>query len=219
VTNQRYGTVNWVVPGAAATAEIIFELALALKVPLDKQIATCLMNGIVTDTRGFRTGNMTPRVLDIAHQLFAAGASLPDIVQHTLDCRPLSLLRLWGAALSNMKTQGPVVWTEITHEMRAAAGHTSEDNGGLVNMLVSADNAKVAVLFSEKVKNIGQVEISLRSKLGVDVAQVALALGGGGHPQAAGATVSGSLPEVCERVLSMLEESLAAQDGKVRSLR
>ena len=218
VTNLRYGTVNWVVPEATATAEIVFELVQGLGIPLDSQIATYLMNGIVTDTRGFRTGNTTPRVLDIAHQLYSAGASLPDIAQRTLDCRPLPLLHLWGEALSGVRTHGQVVWTEITRTMRVSAGHSSEDNGGLVNMLLSAEDASVAVVFSEKTRGIDRIEISLRSKLGVDVTQVALALGGGGHPQAAGATIDGSLPEVRERVLYMLAESLSIQDVKAHSV-
>jgi phosphoesterase RecJ-like protein len=211
VTNLRFGTVNWVDTRAAATAEMIFALVNALGAPLDRNVAECLLCGIVTDTLGFRTSNTTPRSLAIATRLMEAGADLTLITEQTLNRRPLAVLRLWGMALARMQTRGPILWSAVTQKMRAETGVNENGDGGLVNALVSANEAAVAALFVEKDDN--QIEVGLRAKPGYDVSQVALALGGGGHPQAAGCTLSGPLEIVQERVLVALEEALARQSG------
>jgi phosphoesterase RecJ-like protein len=215
ITNLRFGTLNLVDPEAASTAEIVFLLLDELALPLDARIAQCLLTGIVTDTRGFRTASCTPRVLAIANRLMAAGASLPEIVSRTLDRRPLAAIRLWARALPGAQLRGRVLWAEVTEAMRAATGLTTVDDSGLVNFLLTAEEADVAVVFSEK--DGGQeVEVGFRARPGWDVSQVALALGGGGHMLASGATVRGTLPEVRERVLALLDESLAAQERAQR---
>lgn len=211
VTNLYFGTVNWVDTKAAATAEMIFDLVKAMELPLDHNVATCLLCGIVTDTRGFRTSNTTPRTLAIATQLMEAGADLNLITEQTLNRKPLAVLRLWGMALSNMQMRNQILWSTITRKMREETGVNENGDGGLVNALISANEANIAVVFTEREEN--QVEVGLRAKPGFDVSQVALALGGGGHPQAAGCTLNGPLEAVQEQVLAALEESLS-QQGK-----
>ena len=73
-TNTRYGTVQLVIPEAAATAQLVYYLACALDVPLNEPLATCLYTGIMTDTGGFRYSNTNPEVMRIAATLLAAGA-------------------------------------------------------------------------------------------------------------------------------------------------
>ena len=210
VTNLAFGTVNWVDTRAAATAEMVFDLIKAMKLPLDHNAATCLLCGIVTDTRGFRTSNTTPRTLAIATQLMEAGADLNLITEQTLNRKPLAVLRLWGMALSNMQMRNQILWSTITQKMREETGVNENGDGGLVNTLISANEANIAVVFTEREEN--QIEVGLRAKPGFDVSKVALALGGGGHPQAAGCTNSGPLEVAQERVLTALEESLGQQE-------
>ncbi len=84
-----------------------------------------------------------------------------------------------------------------------------DGEGGFVNLLTSAQEADVGVLFHDK--GDGTVEVGFRSKPGVNIADVALRLGGGGHPQAAGCTVNGTLAEVQQAVLKALREAIADQ--------
>ncbi len=211
VTNLYFGTVNWVDTTAAATAEMIVSLVEALGVPLNANIAQCLLCGVVTDTRGFRTSNTTPRTMAVATRLMEAGADLNQITEQTLNRKPIAVLRLWGMALPRMQMRGRILWTTVTREMREEAGVNENGDGGLVNVLISANEADVAVVLTERGEH--EIEVGLRAKPGFDVSQVALALGGGGHPQAAGCTISGSLEEAQERVLTALEESLRQQVG------
>ena len=209
VTNLNFGDVNLVDPRASATAEIVLHLLDYMAIPLDAELATCLLTGIVADTRGFRTSNVTIQVMETALRLMKAGASLPHIVYHSLDRRSTAAARLWGAALSRLQTKDRVIWTSIPLAMRRAAGCTGNGDAGLTSFLLSADDADAAAVFAER--KDGSIEVGLRAAPGLDVAQVALRFGGGGHALAAGCNLAGSLEEVQARVLTALQADLARQ--------
>jgi phosphoesterase RecJ-like protein len=160
--------------------------------------------GLVTDTLGFRTSNVTAAEMACAVRLMEAGANLADIAQRTLATRPLRFMRLWGTAFTNARLDGYVLWTEVTRAMREAAGITDDDDGGLVSQLINTAEARVAVVFNEL--SNGKVEVDFRSRPGYDVAVVALSLGGGGHPQAAGCNLIGTMAEAEARVLPLLQD-------------
>lgn len=208
-TNVRFGAANWIDPRAAATSEMLYQLAVTLAVPLSPQLATYLLTGIVTDTRGFRTSSTTPATLAVAADLMSRGASLYQISELTLERRTLASLRLWGDALRRTQRHGRVVWSQLTAADRARCG-VSDNSGdtGLSGFLATANEADVAILFTER---NGSVEVSMRARPGFDVAEAALALGGGGHPQAAGCTVPGPLPEARRQVMAAVDASLARQ--------
>jgi phosphoesterase RecJ-like protein len=202
VTNLRFGTLNYVDAEAVATSQIVVDLAGALGAPIRREAATCLLTGLVTDTLGFRTSNVTPSVMTVAMRLMEAGASLAEVAERMLNHKPLSTLRLWGLALADLEIQGRVVWAEITQQMRRQVDAAANGDGGLVSQLINAPEAVVAAVFSETPE--GKVEIGFRAKAGYDISQVALSLGGGGHPQASGCTVAGPLDAAKRRVLPLL---------------
>ena len=202
VTNLRFGTLNYVDPVAVATSQIVVDLADALGAPIGREAATCLLTGLVTDTLGFRTSNVTPQVMAVAMRLMEAGANLAEITERTLNHRPLNTLRLWGQALVNLQINGRVVWTTITRQMRDQVDAPPNGDGGLVNQLINAPEAVIAAIFSETAE--GEIEIGFRAKSGYDVSQIALSLGGGGHPQASGCAIAGPLADAEARVLPMM---------------
>ena len=208
VTNTLFGTVNWVDPGSVATAQMVLTLADGLGWELDPETATCLLCGLVTDTRSFRTVNVDETAIAAALRLMRAGASLPQVARQALDLRPLASVRLWGEAMSRLQLDDGILWTEVTGEMRRRWGADNKDVSGLANSLAGVREAQVAIVFTERDH---EVDVSMRSTPGVDVSLVALSLGGGGHPQAAGTTLNGPLPEIRERVLAEVRLSLAEQ--------
>jgi len=212
ITNVGFGSVNWVDPHSAATAQMVLTLIDRLEVPLDPTMATCLLNGIVTDTRGFRTPNTTPAVMEAATRLMTAGASLPEITEQVFNRRPLALIRLWGRALSAAQLDGRIIWTEISQAMKHDCGLSSDSDDGLVSFLTSACEADVGIVFTEK--DDGTIDVSMRSVPGIDISGVAMRLGGGGHPQAAGCNLNSSLAEARERVLAELRRSLLEQTAR-----
>jgi phosphoesterase RecJ-like protein len=207
LTNLNYGDVNLVDSQASSTAEIVLRLLEAMAAPLDADTATALLVGIVGDTRGFRTNNVTPPVLEAALRLMRAGASLPYVALHGLDTRPTAAVRLWGVALSQLQIKDRVIWTSIPLAARHETGYTGNGDASLVSFLISAEDADVAAVFVEC--EDGRVEVGLRAKPGFDVARVALQFGGGGHAPAAGCTLPGPLEEAQTRLLTALKASLA----------
>jgi phosphoesterase RecJ-like protein len=212
VTNVGFGSINWVDPSSASTAQMVLKLIERLKVPLDPTIATCLLNGIVTDTHGFRTPSTTPAALEAATILMTAGASLSEITERVFNRRPLAVICLWGKALSGIQLDGRIIWTEISQAMKHECGLSSDSDDGLASFLTSANEADVGIVFTEK--DDGTIDVSMRSVPDIDISGVAIRLGGGGHPQAAGCNLSNSLAEARERVLAELRRSLLEQTAR-----
>jgi phosphoesterase RecJ-like protein len=218
VTNLYFGDVNLVQPRAASTAEIILTLLERLGVPIDYDkgsLATCLLTGIVTDTLGFRTSSVTPQVMQAAMRLMEAGASLSQVTQYAFHQRPLAELCLLARGLGRLQVEGALAWSEITLADRRTCGDVEDSDAGLAGMLVRTREVHVAAVFIESENN--RVEISFRADPGFDVAQLALSLGGGGHPAAAGCSFDGSLGAAQARVLPMMRAILQEQqtmDGK-----
>jgi phosphoesterase RecJ-like protein len=209
VTNTGFGTVNLVRTRAAATAEIIYDLLQDLGVPLDEVLATCLLTGIVTDTRSFSTSNTTPRSLEISSALVEAGASLLEVNEKCYRSKRLGTLRLWGRILDQLQMEDHLVWSINTLEMREECRVDSCNGDGIVNLLATVREASAAIVFIEKEGQ--RVEISIRSRPDVDISPIAVFFGGGGHPQAAGAMIDGQLEKVIPRVLSKAREVLDSE--------
>jgi phosphoesterase RecJ-like protein len=206
VTNTWFGSLNWVDPGSVATAQMILNLAEALGWELTEQVSQCLLTGLVTDTRSFRTPNVDADALRAALRLVESGASISEVTQRVLEQRPLASVCLWAQAIQRLQLEDGILWTEVTAAMRRRWGLGKDGDSGLANFLSGVREAKVVAVFSEQ--DDGTIDVGMRAVPGQDVAQVALGLGGGGHPQAAGCTVAGELLEVKERVLAALREAL-----------
>ncbi len=209
-TNSRFGDVNVVQPEKVAAAEIAFDLLKTMQHPIDTKTATCLLTGLVTDTRGFKTPNVTRRVLAAAVELMDAGASLPDIMFHAIDRKSFRDLATLGQALSDVQFEDGVAWSSLSLEARRAAGsdQMSAAPRNFSSLLGNIEDASIGVFFTEK--ETGRVDISMRSKPGIDLTvlfdeDAALHGQGGGHPQASGAEVEGSLEAVIARIVPALQ--------------
>ena len=211
VTNTRFADVNIVRPDAAATAEILYELAPRFGLMVDEGVATCLLTGLVTDTIGFRTSNVTPAVLRLAAELVDRGAPLAEVYDRGLNRRALAAARYWGSGLVKLERRNGLVWTTLTHQDRLRSGYPGLDDADLINLVSAIEEAEVALIFIEQPG--AKVKVSWRSRAPVDVAQIAAQFGGGGHAPAAGAVIAGTIDQVAELVL----EATAAYLTQVRS--
>lgn len=209
ITNPRYAAVNILDAAAASTAELITEHLPALGLPLPLPAAEALLTGVITDTLGFRTSNTTAKTLGLAQTLVSAGAVLPEIYDRAFYKRSFAAVRFWGAGLTEIKLEDRLVWTTLTLEARRAAGYYGQGDADLINVLSSVREAAIAVIFVERPD--GKVKVSWRAVPGFNVAGVAASLGGGGHAPAAGAELTGALPEVQARVLAATRALLAGQ--------
>lgn len=204
VTNLQFGTLNLVEPERASTAELLLDVIDALGVTITAEIATCLLSGIVGDTRSFSTSNTTPRTLASAARLTASGADIAFVTEQVLNTSSVDTLALWGLALSNLKLDGGLIWCTIPFAQRQEIAMGNGPKRGISSLLLQAREAQISAVFTELPD--GRVEISMRARPGYDVAALALALGGGGHPQASGCTVEGPLEDAVARVVGALKE-------------
>jgi phosphoesterase RecJ-like protein len=199
ITNLDFGVINLVEPGAVATSAILAKHLPGWGFPITPPVASALLTGLVSDTLGFRTSNMTPEALRLAAVLMESGADLPELYQRALVSHSFTALRYWGQGLSHLKREDRLVWTSLTLADRAVCEYYGNDDADLVNILSTIEEVDVAVIFVEQ-RNT-RVKISWRSQPGVDVSQIAVQFGGGGHPAASGVEIIGEMEEVQAQVL------------------
>lgn len=206
LTNLNFARINLIEAEAVATAAVLAGHLPAWNLEFTPAVAQALLTGMVTDTIGFRTSNMTPQALHLAADLFAIGGDLPELYRRALSNRSFSATRYWGCALSRLERKNRLVYTSLTLEDRQISGYTGNDDADLTNILSSIDDADIAVLFIEQKDN--RVKVSWRAQPGLNVSGIAFQFGGGGHAPAAGADIPGSLVEVMARVLPATEALL-----------
>jgi phosphoesterase RecJ-like protein len=189
--NAHYGAINWFEAGAAACAEMVFDIIGALDVPLSLEIATHIYVGILTDTGSFHYSSISPRTFDICRQLVEAGVDPPRVARSIFDSNTLGRLKLFGSVLSTIELEdhGRLAVVFVDRAMAAAAGGTYDDTEGLINLPLTVKEIQAVVFFKES--ETDEYRVSLRSKGDIDVCAVAKEFGGGGHKNASGCTVTG----------------------------
>ena len=207
-TNTGFARINIVNHKASATTEILFDVIPQLELEIDADVAANLLAGLLTDTIGFRTDNVTSRTLEIASALVGLGAPMAEIYARTLNQRTFVSAQYWGKGLNRLEREDGILWTSLTIEDRKAVGYPGSDDADLVNLLATIEGIQVVLIFIEQTG--GKVKVSWRSRLGVNVAEIATSFGGGGHEQASGATIEGELAEIQQRVLAVTRESISS---------
>lgn len=207
ITNERFGKFNLIEGKAVATAAILTSYLPTWGYEITRPVAAALLTGIITDTLGFRTSNMTPEALRQSATLMETGVDMPDLYMRGLVRRSFSAARYWGAGLSKLESSDGIVWSTLLLEDRKASGYGGNDDADLINMISAIDDHKVGMIFVEQHDN--HVKISWRAlEQGVDVSPVATHFGGGGHAAAAGADIPGVMSEIQPLVLKITKEML-----------
>ena len=204
--NENFGKHNIVVTTASSTAEIVTRLLQDLGVTIDRDIATCLYVGIVTDTGRFQYSNSTPDTLRLAADLLALGVDAPFIAQEVYDSSPFGFLKLTGRVLdrATLHPDERFVYTWITHEDLDETGVAMDETDKLVDIVRATRAADVAAIFKQQTD--GRWRASLRSK-GPSVGALARSRGGGGHDLAAGFTAD----DIDQTVVGLLDDLRSAK--------
>lgn len=213
ITNPLEWPLTWLDPDASACGEMVYWLIRELGVPLDPDIALCLYTAIFTDTGSFRYSNTSPQSMRIAAALLEIGVDPWLVTENVYESVAFRKLKLLGIILAHMdrSSDGRVSWVVVTDEFYHQTGTTAEDTDNFVNIVRSVKGVEVAVLFRQTAKT--QYKISMRSKGRVDLSGLAQSFGGGGHKNAAGGVIEGTLEEVKKRVIGDVERLVAAHLG------
>ena len=188
--NTNFGTVNLVDVEASCTAEIIYDLAGLLGVPMTPDIASALYVGLVTDTGKFMYENVDSRSHRMAAALLDAGVDPHDIYRRLYEHVPLEKLKLVAKALEGIElhNDGALAVTYISSDDYTSTGSSEVLTEGIIDHLRGIEGTSVAAVVRDQAET-GRAarKVSLRSTDGtVDVSEIARAQGGGGHQRAAG---------------------------------
>jgi bifunctional oligoribonuclease and PAP phosphatase NrnA len=202
--NSHFGALNYVIPSECSTGTVVMHLLRELDVPIDRDIATCILTTIMTDTGGFMHSNTTPDVLVLSAELIRAGADKEEITEQIFANKRVAATRLLGRIIDEMQFghEGRYCRSYVDDEMLRETGADGEDTEDIVNVLRSQENVEVAALFKAY---DGELRVSLRSNGRVNVQAAAARLGGGGHYRASGLTFEGPLEEGFKAVEAALE--------------
>lgn len=207
-TNDRFGDVRLIRDDAAATVEILYDLASELKLAPTPEFATAIYTGLLTDTGGFRYSNTSPKVMRIASELLGCGVPGHRLAERLLERISRSHIELLRRALATLQfaCDGKLCWVSVSREDIRQTGATAEDMDGLVLYPRNIEGVEVGMLFKET--DEGTVKVSFRSNTYADVAAIAKSFGGGGHVRASGCTIPGTLAEAIDRVVKEVGQHL-----------
>ncbi len=214
LTNPGFGDVNWVVPEAAATGEMIYDLLKEMQIPMTPAIATALYTALLSDTGAFRYANTNEKSLRIGAELIEKGADPALIARGLFEIIRPEKLKLLGEVLAHMELSDDkkVAWVEVTQAQMEKTDTIEADTEDFIDYPRLIRGVEAAVFFREV--NSRQYKISLRSEGRVDVSALAQQWGGGGHRNASGCTIAGSREEIKKRVLASIQEALSAVEPR-----
>lgn len=206
--NDNYGQINWFDASAAACGEMVYDLTVALGVPLSIEIATHVYVAILTDTGSFHYSSISPRTFGICRAALEAGVDPVGISRQVYDSSRIARLKLLGAMLSGMivDPSGRIAVLYLDEEMLREARGTYDDTEGLINEPLTVKEIQAVIFF--KRTSGDEFRVSLRSKGEVNIGAVAKLYGGGGHKNAAGCTVRGALTELKARFVGHVQNAL-----------
>ena len=196
-------------PTASAAGLLVYELIREMGGTISTPIAEAIYAALIVDTGCFRFSNTDERTLRVAADLIAAGVRPDRVYRSSFENRRFASAKLIPSVFETLgrKSGGKVVWIQVTREMLANAGATHEDTEHYIEFLRTIRGAEVCAVLKEH--DGGTVRVSLRSTGDVDVHNFARSFGGGGHAKAAGLTVSGTMEEAVQKVVSGLEALVA----------
>ena len=203
-TNTMFGDINYVSPDAPACAQILIVLLNYFKIEVTKEIGTCILAGIITDTGGFKYSGVTAETFEFVAWLLNKGINVSKIYRKVLQTKTRANFELNRIASNRLEffEDGKVAFTYITKEDEEKVNAESGDHEGIVETGRDIEGVEVSVFIRETDKGC---KISMRSNEYVNVSDVCLLLGGGGHIHAAGVTMQCTIEQKKKKILRQIK--------------
>lgn len=202
-----FGDIRVLDPTASSTSQQVYYLLKMMRIEPDRDVATCLLAGIMFDTGAFRFSNTSPETFEAGARLVEAGAQPAFLAREMFENRPYASLKLLGRALVGARVQDGIIWSALTRRDFRETGAEESETEGIINHLMATRDVRAAILLRETAHG---VKASLRSRPPIDVAAVARSFGGGGHVLASGCTIDRPLDEAAKELVARIRE----QDGR-----
>ena len=198
--NTMFADYNFVNPMAPACCQILVTVLEALGIEIDKEIGTCLLTGIITDTGGFKYSGVTSETFEFAAELLNKGVNVSNIYKKVLQTLSKPSFELRRRAMNRLEflEEGKIAFTYITlkDEEETIAGSNSHD--GIVEMGRDIEGVEISIFLREKEDGY---KISLRSNEYVNVSDICLMFSGGGHIRAAGGSINLPFEQAKQKVI------------------
>ena len=209
-TNPAYGEANFIRRGESACCLLAYEAIGALGAELTKDMGTCLLTGMSTDTGHFQYPSTSPATLIAAGEILKLGVDISAMTRRLYRTQPMSRVKLTRIAYDRMQflMDGQVGVLKLTKEDFEETKAAFDQADGLVNRALEVEGVRLAVLASEREDGI---KMSLRAVEPDTVNDIAVLFGGGGHAQAAGCTIKAPLDEALQRVLDAMAKKLGCK--------
>ena len=207
-SNKMYGDINFVNPVAPACCQILIGMFQYFNINIDKELGTCILTGIITDTGGFRYEGVTADTFEFVSWLLNKGVNVSKIYKKVLQTKTKANFELTKLATERIEffEDGKVSFTYITKADENAVNAGQGDKEGIVEIGRDVEGVEVSVFVTESNKGI---KCSLRSNEYVNVSDICLAFGGGGHIKAAGCTIQGcTIEQAKEKILRQIKTAL-----------
>jgi phosphoesterase RecJ-like protein len=208
ISNGGFADVNYIVPDASSTSELVTKLLDEEKLPMEA--AWTLYMGIVHDTGVFRHSCTSPETMELAARLMRTGIDCSKIINETYYDKSYYQNQILGRALleSILVMDGKVIFSAVSQKQMDFYGVTTMDLDGIVQILMSTAGTEVAIFMYETAPQT--YKVSLRSRELIDVSRVASFFGGGGHVRAAGCSMQGSVYDVVNNLTMHIEQQYKA---------
>lgn len=206
-SNNMYGDLNYVNPVSPACCEILSGMSDYFGIKISKDLGTCLMTGIITDTGGFRHVGITPDTFEYTAELIRLGVDVPDIYKRTMRTKTRANFELTKRVIDRMELleDGKVSFTYIDAQDELDVGAEPGDHEGLVDIGKDIEGVKVSIFIRQK-DNEDAYKVSLRSEDNINVSDICFVFGGGGHARAAGALIQGNKEQVKEKLMKEIKK-------------
>lgn len=209
-TNKMYGDFNFVNPVAPACCQILIGMFEYFDIKIDKELGTCILTGIITDTGGFRYSGVTPETFEFTADLLAKGVNVSDIYKRVLETKTKPNFELMKRTIDRIEflENGKVTFTYITNQDLKEVNAGIGDHEGLVEIGRDIEGVEVSIFIRQKENDEGSYKVSMRSNEYVNVSDVCFRFGGGGHEKAAGALIQGDIEQVKQKILNEVRKVL-----------
>ena len=206
-TNTMFGDINYVNPEAPACAQVLIVVLEYLKMDINKDIGTCLLTGIITDTGGFKYSGVTAETFEFVAWLLNKGINVSKIYKKVLQTKTRANFELARIAADRLEflEDGKVAFTYITKEDEEKVGAENGDHEGIVETGRDIEGVEVSIFIRQTDKGC---KVSMRSNEYVNVSDVCLLLGGGGHIRAAGVSMQCTIEQAKEKILRQVKAVL-----------
>lgn len=213
--NSMFADFNYVDPVAPACCQVLIGMFEYFGIDIDKELGTCLLTGIITDTGGFQYSSVTSDTFEFAAQLLRKGVNISKICQEVLRTKTKAHCQLEKLIYERLEfiENGKIAITYLTLKDYAEYSNDMGDDEGLVESIRDIEGVEVAVLLKEKEN--GGFKISMRSKDNVNVSDICLLLGGGGHPRAAGCFITGDVSQAKTKVINTIKQQINNEEKVV----